>query len=529
MDIDLQHMLFDTELTRRMLASYVPACDKQYKVQVFRNHSFEMVGHTINAFLDYAGFGVDFSYSGYDDSFSFAELNQDTDLILIWIDVTRYASDVGRQILDSCVERLRCLNDKPVLIAPFGADMQSDRSDMVVFNLSTVAQQMGPAFTDLRAQEVSGTPLSSKAMLRISRILGLRYLPALLRPAIKAIVVDLDNTLYGGVLGEEGIDGLKVTFGHLALQRALKELAVNGLFLCVASKNDEDQVLQLFRERQDLALSKDDFTFICASWDSKVDSVHKIARHLNIGTDSILFIDDNIGELAAVQATFPEIKLIHAYEDASKTCRVLEEFPGLFRLTHSRTDVLRRSDVQANESRRQMKQSMPLNEYLRSLHLQLKYVHDDLSQAQRVAELANKTNQFIFSYRRYTQAAVEKMMNSSDYVVVTVSLSDKLSDSGMIGVCVGQRTSDHTVIEECFVSCRALGRGIDHIIILEAIRQIADKFRQPMQVRFCVGERNMPAQRFVREYLAEYLKTPKLFTWQIDTAMKDICTICIDT
>lgn len=528
MNLELQMLLFDETPLRRILAAYTPVCDKQYTVQVFRNHSFEMVEHTIGAYLDYADIGVRFDYSGYDDSFSFDGLNASADLILVWIDMTRYSGDVASNILHSCVKRLETYTIKPVLIVPFGMDIDLKGVNITVFNLSGIAEELGQQFTDLRAQSVSGTPLSSNAMMRISRELGLIYFPALLRPALKAVILDLDNTLYSGVLGEDGIEGIVLTDGHLSLQRKLKELSDKGLFLCIATKNDEDQVFNLFEKRKDFALQKEDFTIICASWDSKADSIEKIIHFLNINPDSILFVDDNIGELAAVHMAYPQIKLIHAYEDGERTQRVVAEFPGLFRFAHSAEDALRKFDVQANELRQQMKQTMDTFEYLRSLELGLLYSHDKMAQVARIVELANKTNQFIFSYKRYTQAEVKKMMRSPDYTVVTVSMTDKLSESGLISVCVGSRKDGYTEIEECFISCRALGRGIEHLIVLEAIRQISEIFCQPIRVAFCQGERNKPAQKFVQSYLKEYLMEPKVFDWKIDADMKNVCKVNIE-
>lgn len=521
MNLDLQSLLFDENPPRRILTAYTPMCDKQYTVQVFRNHSFEMVEHTIGAYLDYAGIGVSFTYSGYDDSFSFNELDSVADLTLIWIDLTRYTSDAASYVLNDCVERLQEYTTKPVLVIPFGMDVVLRKTNIIIFSLGDIAKELGQRFTDLRVKDLSGTPLSSEAMMRISRELGLKYFPALLRPSLKAVIVDLDNTLYSGVLGEDGIEGIVLTDGHLALQRELKKISNNGLFLCVATKNDEDQVLRLFEERKDFALRKEDFTTICASWESKADSIEKIIHFLNINPDSILFIDDNIGELAAIHMTYSQIKLIHAYEDGERTRRVVAEFPGLFRFSQSTEDALRKFDVQANELRQQMKQTMDTSEYLRSLELSLKYSHDKMDQAARVSELANKTNQFIFSYKRYSETDVERMMESPDYVVVTVSMTDKLSDSGLIGVCVGNRKDEHTEIEECFISCRALGRGIDHVIVLEAIRQISELFRQPIHVAFLQGERNKPAQKFAQSYLKKYLMAPRAFDWKFDADMQD--------
>lgn len=527
--VELQQLLFEQNLTRRTLCDYSPKCEKEYRVQVFRNHSFELVEHTIGVYLDYAGMGIDFNYSGYDDSFSFSELDQTADLILVWIDLTRYKPDAAVEFLGERINQLRTYTLSPILVIPFGIEVAFQNPGAVVFNLLDIERDLGSQFTDMRAKALSGTPLSGKAMLRISRILGLKYLPALLRPTLKAIVVDLDNTLYSGVLGEDGVEGLVLTPGHIELQGNLKRMVEEGMFLCAATKNDEDEVIRMFQKRHDFPLSKDDFTLICASWEEKAHSIERIAAFLNIDPSSMVFVDDNIGELTAVHMAFPAIKLILASEDGGMTSKVLSEFPGLFKLNLSLEDGLRKADIQANQMRQQMQQTMDRYEYIRSLNIRLTFSHDKLAQAARVAELANKTNQFIFNYKRYTQAEVERMMKSEDYLVVAVSMADRLSDSGLIGACVGRVREDRTEIEECFISCRALGRGIEGVIVLEAIRQISERFGKRILVLSQQGPRNQPAQQFIQDWLGKYCSQPENFDCQVDEKIFQACEVAIES
>lgn len=523
MSFELQKLLFEGDLSRKELLNYTSKREIGYKIQVFRNHSFELVEHTIAAYLDYAGIGVSFSYSGYDDSFSFLELDSAADLILIWIDMTRYNSETAERFLLERLHQLRVRCQKPILVIPFGQSVLADILGVEIFNLTEIEENLGQNFLDERAKAITGTALSNKAMLSISRNLGLRYLPTLLRPALKAIVVDLDNTLYQGVLGEDGVQDVTLTEGHKKLQEYLKQLAKRGFFLCVASKNDADDVEELFRVRQDFPLKRDDFTVICASWNVKTDSIQKIVDFLNINTDSIVFVDDNIGELIAVQMTFPAIKLIQANENGEITKAVLKEFPGLLKLGSSLEDSIRKDDVKANQNRQELQRTMSPEEYIRSLKIRLTFCHNHMEQAQRISELANKTNQFIFSYQRYTQAEIEMRMSSKDYLVVAISLADRLSDSGLIGVCVGKSHGSFVEIEECFISCRALGRGIDDVIVLGAIRQITEGFHvTKVKVAFQTGPRNAPAERFVSEHLQNFLLQESDFFYEIPGGLLNI-------
>ena len=526
MSLELQEYIFEKKPKRRELLRYCPKeQSRQYNVQVFRNHSFELIEHTIPVYLDYAGLGVSFSYSNYDDSFSFLDLDAAADLVIVWIDGARYPNISVQDFLSQRIGALRSMTNQPVLVLPFRAEVTLDISDVLAVNLSELCAELGADIVDERTLSATGTALSSKAMLHVSKVLGLRYLPALLRPALKGLVVDFDNTLYQGVLGEDGIQGVTLTPGHLALQQELKRLAGQGFFLCAASKNELEDVCNLLDQRKDFPLKRGDFTKLCVSWKPKAESMTEIANYLNIHTDSLVFIDDNIGELTAVQMQHPQIRLIHAKEDADITLEVLKSYPGLLKLRSSADDAKRSADVRSNEERSQLRQTMSHEDYIKSLELKLTYSLNDRERIGRVAELANKTNQFIFNYQRYSEAQVQQLMSSEDTAILTLSLSDRLSDSGLVGVFAGRKEGDHLELEECFVSCRALGRGIDEIMVSGAISVLLKHFGiDRLHVQFQTGPRNKPAETFVNEHLHNYLAAPAAFAYELP---KDLLTITI--
>ena len=526
MSVELQEYIFEKKPKRRELLQYCPReHHRNYKVQVFRNHSFELIEHTIGVYLDYAQLGVSFSYSNYDDSFSFLDLDASADLVIVWIDGARYPNISVQDFLADRIRTLRSMTNQPVLVLPFRGEAALELPDVLAVNLSQLCQDMLADMVDERTLAATGTALSSKAMLHISRELGLRYLPAMLRPALKGVVVDFDNTLYQGVLGEDGIQGVTLTPGHLALQQELKQLAGKGFFLCAASKNEPEDVLALLDARDDFPLKRGDFTKLCVSWKPKSESIREIAEYLNIHTDSLVFIDDNIGELTSVQMQHPQIRLIHAKEDARITLEVLSSHPGLLKLRSSTDDAKRSADVRSNEERSQLQRTMSHEDYIKSLELRLTYSINDPQRISRVAELSKKTNQFIFNYKRYTEAEVEQLMSSQDTAVLTLSLSDRLSDSGLVGVFVGRRQGDHMELEECFVSCRALGRGIDEIMVSGAVSILLKHFGvDQLHVQFQTGPRNKPAEAFVEQYFSDYCTAPEKFSYELP---QELLTITI--
>ena len=526
--LELQALLFEKDTCRTELLSYVSTIEPSHRVAIYRNHSFELVENTIKPYLDYGGLNIDFLYSSYDDSLSFIELDTSVDAVVLWLDLSLYEmSNLSVFILER-VKYLREIFDRNVLFIPCSTDISFDTSDFKIeqYSLTPIQDALGDQFFDLRMESFSGTKLSSKAILEVSRDLGLNYLPGLLKPNLKGVVVDLDNTLYRGVLGEDGVDGVELTDGHRELQVKLKELSQQGFFLSISSKNDEGDVLRLLDERKDFPLKSEDFVNIYANWESKADSIASIAASLNIASDSLVFIDDNLGELVSVLEKHPTINVIWAKDDALLTFNVLSNFPGLLKLESKKEDSLRKGDVLANKKRLEIQNSLSLESYIKELNMELLFEIDKLDVMARVSELSNKTNQFIFSYQRYNAQQIKNLMDDDDSVVVAISLADRLSESGIIGVVVLRQCEDLALLEECFVSCRALGRGIDQAIVLGGVSVAMQRLElNRLKINFSKGERNAPAEKFVKQHFASHLKSDGVFEYQIPT---DIIAVTIN-
>ena len=473
---ELQEMIFEKELSRIELCNYVNHSLNNYKISVYRNHSFELVEHTINLYLDYGNIHADFLYSDYDDSMSFLNLDLSSDLIIVWIDFTRYVTEDTEAFVKERMEYLSSIYKKQILFIPFGSDMNIERVNVVTYNLGEIKSRLQNKFTDERLEPFSGTKLSPTALLAISKELGLKILPSCLIPPIKAVVFDLDNTLYKGVLGEEGYKDIELTQGHKKLQEKIVELSKQGFFICIASKNDAEDVTDMFKMRQDFPLQLEHITKICASWNPKSDAISDIQKYLNIGIKDILFVDDNVGEIVSVRAEHPDINVIWAKDDAFNTLEVLNNYPRMLKTKINYEDSIRQKDTQANAQREILKNNLSQEEFLRTLKMELKYSINVNSQIKRISELANKTNQFICSYKRYSEKEVQSLMENKDCIVIAVSLKDKLSDSGIIGVFVFKNKYDYVEVEEAFISCRALGRGIDENIVLYPIKLATEHF-----------------------------------------------------
>jgi len=505
----LQRLIFESNPSRLQLVEYEHSGGgTEFRILVCRNHAFEPVASVLGAVLDYAGICPNWIYSDYDDTLSFSNIDANADLLILWIDFSRYKNVNAENFVAERIKYLRTLFKKNILVAPFKAENFNIKEPGVfILDMAKIKNKLADKYIDERMASFAGTSISSSACIECAREMGLKYIPALLKEGIKAVITDLDNTLYNGVLGEDGPEGLVISEGHKKLQQAMKSLSEKGVFLCVASKNNLADVEKLFEIRTDFILKRKDFSVVQASWQPKDEMIKQIAHSLNIHESACLFIDDNIGEAVSVQTAMPSLHTILACENAGLTAETLLYYPGVFKLAESAEDVLRKSDAAANAERSDRLSQMSKEDYLKSLEMRLTIKKCEDDGIARFCELAGKTNQFIFSYKRYTQHEVNVLLKDNNAAVLNIFLKDNLSDSGMIGGLVLKKYSQGAQLEELFISCRALGRSIEDIMIFSALAYGMELLKaSKLRINFVKGERNEPACSFAQNNLKEYLK-----------------------
>ena len=494
--------VFDEELKRLALLQMPLKPVSFYKsIRVYRNHSFEITASVLNVFLNLSEVAADISYSDYDDSLNFQF--QEADIQILWLDTERYKTADLSAFLQERLQVLRSLTAAPILLVYLGKEeiqISENIRDCVVVNLQQKLASLGDKAFDAAKEAYSGTRLSGQGSLEAARILGLQYIPALLQPSLKAIVVDLDNTLYNGILGEDGIKNLK-PFNKL--QQFLKTLQKQGIMLCVASKNEEEDARRLFAERRDFILDWNDFTAVAVNWQPKAENIRKLLEKMNIGADAALFIDDNPAEIENVLASGLPVKTILAENEAS-CLNQLNYFPGLLKLSVTREDTLRSADIKANAERVKLAQTLSPEEYFRKLEIKLTFGVNRPEQQPRIAELLGKTNQFILTYARYKQSEVQTFMEAEDSCIITAAMSDRLSDSGIIAILVAARGSEYRLeLKELTVSCRALGRNLENIMIPQMFLLAAQKLKttEEILINYRHGERNSPAMKWLEDFV----------------------------
>jgi FkbH-like protein len=480
------------------------------RVRVHRNHGFEAVAGATVPFAAWNGLAFEWSLSAHDDSLTI-EPRSDSQIELVWIDSARLTKIAPGKFGRWLVDRLRALRSattNPIVVAawPLAA---ADREILAgaaipgvhVADVEALAETLGARWLDARTESISGTRLSNRACLELARQIACRWLPAAILPPRKAIVADLDGTLYRGVLGEDGPMGISLTPAHRATQLALARLRGEGILLALVSRNEMTDVEALFAARVDFPLCWDDFSAIDVSWDDRSLALGRIADRLRIGVDDIVFVDDNPGELAAVAASVP-VFTVYASADAAQTEAALDHVAGLFRWREATEDRLRASDLRAAPLREfELRSAASPDEYLRSLQVRLGYHVGQRHQIARVAELVAKTNQFNLSLSRMNEAQIAQRLDDRRSNVVAIELSDRLSDSGIIGAVIGSRHGETVRVEELCVSCRALGRHLEDAMLTRALLLLAGD-RAPRTVVFDLrrGPRNAPARQWLARY-----------------------------
>jgi FkbH-like protein len=484
-------------------------------IRVHRNHGFEAVATATPPYAAWNGLAFEWIIGPYDNTLAF-DLAARADIELVWLDAACLTGLDARALAHWLLDRLlalRAATTRPIVVLVTALAAQSREimesaalPGVHLADLAAMESDLGDSWFDMRTQSISGTRLSNAGCLRVAQELACRWLPACVLPPRKAIVVDLDDTLFRGVLAEDGVAGVQLTDGHAELQHRLRAWHDAGVLLALVSRNERVDIEALFSTRREFPLRLDHFSAIEATWEDKGRAVDRIAAELRIDPDSMIYIDDNPGDLAHV-ASGREIFTVHAREDARETAFALMHSAGLFRWRTSNEEVLRAGDLRAGPLRAALASAAPSrDEYLRSLDIHLQFLRAPRRHIGRIAELSSKTNQFNLALRRFNEAELALRLDDRNGRMVAIRLSDRLSDSGIIAAIVGRRDGPRLCVDDIFVSCRALGREIEDVMLSRGLALLGEDTEEAggaaedVYFDIAIGSRNQPA----RDWLARY-------------------------
>ena len=352
-------------------------------------------------------------------------------------------------------------------------------NDIGFVNVGTLATRLGARnWFDDRGWYLAKVPFAPDALPMLAQHTA-AVLAARLGLSRRCVVLDLDNTLWGGVIGDDGIEGITLGGGpageaYVDFQVALKELADRGIVLAVCSKNDPEVALAPFRAHPEMVLREDDIAAFATSWGPKSEGIAEIARKLDLGLDSLTFFDDNPYERAEVRRALPEVDVPLLPEEPTGFRRALEEYPYFEPAAFTAADRERSRQYRARAAALDLRERADsLEAYQASLGMRAEFGLIGPMSKPRVVQLINKTNQFNLTTRRRDLAGLEAFLARPGAVGLWARLSDRFADHGLVAVALAAPGTEGFEIDTLLMSCRVLGRGVETLVLAELGRLAA--------------------------------------------------------
>ena len=400
-------------------------------------------------------------------------------------------------------------------------------SDDVVLDVAALAETVGLAdWHSPRQWNVAKLPFDARFLPlyadHVCRVVG-----ALRGKSRRCLILDLDNTVWGGVIGDDGLEGIVLGQGDwtgeafLDVQRAALALRERGIVLAVSSKNDDAVARRPFAEHPDMLLREEHIAVFQANWNDKATNIAAIAEALSLGLDAMVFLDDNPVERGLIRETLPQVAVPELPDDPALYARTLAAAGYFEAVTFSEEDR-RRASFYADNARRLALQGQigDLDAYLRSLQMRIVFRPFDATGRSRITQLINKSNQFNLTTRRYDEAEVAAFEADPQAFTLQVRLVDTYGDNGMISVIICRPAGERTwEIDTWLMSCRVLGRRVEHMVLREIVMQARARGIERLVGRYLPTERN----GMVREHYAKLgfrlaAEADGATTWELDTA-----------
>lgn len=516
--------LGDANAESRQIEATLPLTAPAYHALFVRSYTIEGIEPYLRHALLRLGLRPHLAFGGYGtfrqdlDAISVSKAQPPLDAVLACWTIEELDPDFGRpdwtvsRVKDELLDLFECLDRAPArsilvqnFIPPFhsesGASRDSTREGIVHLNqfLREEIDKRGPRFSLVDCARLA-SQLGEEAALdpRFWYLAKAPYKPALLEQmaaeishiarvqfglAKKVLVLDCDNTLWGGVVGEDGLAGVQID-GHdypgKAFQdfhKAILRLARRGIILALSSKNDERDVFDVLDNHSASLLKREDFAAWEINWGNKADGIAKIAQRLNVGLESLVFVDDSAHEIALVRQLLPQVTCLQTPEKHWLLPSFLAR-AAIFDTAPVTDEDLARTQLYRDNRQRELGREgvSNLEDYLASLQTVAQIGEATSRDVPRIAQLLLKTNQFNLTTRRLTAHEVEEMIASAAHAVFALSANDRFGDIGLVGVMIAERRGTVIDVTDFLLSCRALGRGLEFALVCEAMRQLISRW-----------------------------------------------------
>ncbi|MEP7263873.1 MAG: HAD-IIIC family phosphatase [Bacteroidota bacterium] len=400
--------------------------------------------------------------------------------------------------------QLRKLNYELIVLA-------SQKANLYICDLSSIQNSVG-----------KGNVFQSSIYVNTEMVLSIDILPQVAARTLdiinalngkfkKCIILDLDNTIWGGIIGDDGLENIQI--GSLGIGKAftefqywIKKLKHRGIIIAVCSKNTESVAKEPFEKHPDMVLKLDDISVFIANWETKVDNIHQIQQILNIGFDSMVFLDDNPFERNMVRENIPGICVPELPEDPAEYLEYLYKL-NLFETVSVSNEDAERTKLYQIEAQRAVVQKLFTNEndFLESLNMQSVVQSFNKFNTPRVAQLSQRSNQYNLRTIRYTDNDIEQISLSEDYFTFAFTLEDKFGDHGLISMLILKKENNSTLfIETWLMSCRVLKRGMENLVLNTIVSKAHENGFTTLKGEFIPTSKNALVENHYKDLGFEY-------------------------
>jgi len=375
-----------------------------------------------------------------------------------------------------------------------------------------VARHGSEHWHDERKWLTARLPIAAGYLLQMARE-WMRFIVPLSGRTVKVLVVDLDNTLWGGVIGEDGMAGVKVGpeypgAAYQALHRALLDLSRKGILLAVCSKNNLDDAMEALEKHPGMLVRAKHFSAMRINWTDKAQNLREIAEELNVGIDSLAFLDDNRFEREQVRAALPEVTVIDLPKNPLEYASALRKCAAFERLTLSAEDQQRTEMYAAQKQRAGAEQTFQSKEdFFRFLEQEAELEPVSDLTLPRVAQLTQKTNQFNLTTRRYTETQIAEMVKQPDWHIFSIKVHDRFGDHGLVGVAITHDAGEQCEVDTFLLSCRVIGRTVETALLAHLAESARQRGRNRLVGWFLPTKKNAPARDFYQQHGFERQET----------------------
>lgn len=415
------------------------------------------------------------------------------------------------------------------LIEAFNAALSSalGSSSDIIFDVAALAETVGLANWHSPTQWNMAKLSFDAEFLPIYADHVCRILSALRGKSRRCLILDLDNTVWGGVIGDDGLEGIVIGQGdatgeaYLDVQRTALALRDRGIVLAVSSKNDDRVARSVFVDHPEMLLRENHIAVFQANWNDKATNITAIAAELSLGLDSMVFLDDNPAERALVRETLPQVAVPELPEDPALYARTLTAAGYFEAVTFSEEDRQRAEFYQNNARRAALQgQVADLDAYLKSLNMVIAFRPFDATGRSRIAQLINKSNQFNLTTRRYTEIEVAEFERNGSAFTLQVRLRDAFGDNGIISVIICRALANDTwEIDTWLMSCRVLGRRVEQAVLGELVHHARARGIRRLVGDYHPTERNgLVAEHYSKlQFRLRDQHSDGASTWEFDT------------